>query len=221
VSAGSLQPASAPAPIASRALPSGRALELTIGEGREELVVRAPSGEVEVRIAFGREGPVVTVRGGRLEVETPEEIALSCRSLEVRTKEALRLRSEGTAELRAGADVKVKAGGDVRMNGAFVRLNCDEEGANPPPPVPGETPVQALERMLAHARSVEAALGPDLGGRAGPEAILGALRALEHGRGHEHGPGCGHGHDDRKPEACSLNPDPARGSAPDSRQEEA
>lgn len=156
-------PGAALVPLGSRALPSGRALELRVADGSEELLVRAPGGEVEVRIAFSREGPVVTVRGGRLEVDTPEEIALSCRSLDVRARESLRLRSDRDARIGVGGDLRVKAEGDVRMNGAFVRLNCDEEFPNPPPPLAGETPVQALERLLAHARRAEAAMASSPG----------------------------------------------------------
>ena len=193
--------AAAPAaPIAPQTLPSGRAVELAVGPGKEELLVRSPSGEVEVRISFGREGPVVTVRGGRLEIDTPETIALSCRSLDLRTREALRLRSDGDVAIGAQGDLRVKTQGDVRMNGAFIRLNCEENGANPPPPpVAGETPVQALERLLAHAKASEAAMAPHAAPAQGRPSMPEGPREGPEGRppgpeGRAAAPGCC-GHD--------------------------
>jgi hypothetical protein len=117
--------------LPARTLPSGRSLELRIAGGEEAIEVRAPSGAVEVRIAFGADGPVVMVYGGRLELRSPEAIALSCRSLDVRAAESLSLRSDGDARVSAARDLRVQAAGDIRMNGAYTYLNCDED-AKPP-----------------------------------------------------------------------------------------
>ena len=59
-----------------RSLPSGRSVVVKVTKAGEELQVRSPSGEVEVRITLGDNGPVVHLSGGRLELEALDTIAL-------------------------------------------------------------------------------------------------------------------------------------------------
>lgn len=105
-----------------RLLPSGRSVVLKVTEGREELEVRSSSGDVEVRVTLTAEGPVVTLRGARLELESPETIAINCRKLEVHTSEATNLSSDGTTRIDS-TEVRMKTTEDIHMNGAFIRLN--------------------------------------------------------------------------------------------------
>jgi hypothetical protein len=100
---------------APQALPSGRSVVLRYGDGEEQIEVRSPSGEVEVRIVLTDRGPVVRLRGARLELEAPEEIALTCGRLAVHTKEALELASAGAVHVRAEED--------LRLDGKMIYLN--------------------------------------------------------------------------------------------------
>jgi hypothetical protein len=100
-------------PDSERALPSGRLVIVRSGGaagGDDEIEVRSPAGEVEVRIACTAAGPVVTVRGGRLEIESSGALALRAPRVEVDAGE-MRVRTEG----------------DIRMNGAKIHLNCTDE----------------------------------------------------------------------------------------------
>lgn len=83
----------------------------------EELELRAPNGDVEVRITCGPAGPQVVVHATRLEVDTPS-IAIRCSEFDLEADQALALRSQG--------EVRVKAEGDVHVNGGVVRLNCTD-----------------------------------------------------------------------------------------------
>lgn len=107
---------------ADRVLPSGRSVLVKIAEGREELEVRSPSGDVEVRVTLTADGPVVTLRGARLELESPDTIAVNCRRLEVSTAEATSLTSGGTTRIDS-TEVRMTTTEDIHMNGAFIRLN--------------------------------------------------------------------------------------------------
>lgn len=98
-----------------RQLPSGRSVQLHIGEAGERLEVRSPEGEVEVVIELTDAGPVVRLRGARLELETPRAIALRCGEFEVEAERALRL---------SGSELRVNTTEDVHMNAAVIRLNC-------------------------------------------------------------------------------------------------
>lgn len=107
-----------------RSLPSGRSFSLKADAGGEQLEIRSPAGELEVSIVLGPDGPVVKLRGARLEVDSPE-IALRCKTFDVQASEEIRLQGD---ELRAVTQR------DIHLNGAFIRLNCDE---SPAPTAPG------------------------------------------------------------------------------------
>jgi hypothetical protein len=89
-----------------RVLPSGRSVVLRVGDA-EELEVRSPDGEVEVRIVLTDAGPVVRLRAARLEVESAESVDVRCKNFNVRAGE-----------------VRVKTDGDIHMNAGVIRLNC-------------------------------------------------------------------------------------------------
>ena len=86
----------------TRILPSGRSVVLRLAEGAEELEIRSPRGDVEVRIVLTESGPVVRVSGARLELDAAETVAVRCRRFEVRAEE------------------------DVCLDGAMIRLNSPE-----------------------------------------------------------------------------------------------
>ena len=108
---------------ATRMLPSGRSVVLKVADGCEELEVRSPGGDVEVRISLTDNGAVVTLRGGRLEMESPDAVALKCRRFDVATAEGTTLATAGNLVM-TGQDMCVKTDGDIHMNGAIIHLNC-------------------------------------------------------------------------------------------------
>ncbi|HVA49023.1 MAG TPA: hypothetical protein VNH11_21855 [Pirellulales bacterium] len=108
---------------ADRMLPSGRSVVLKVADGCEELEVRSPGGEVEVRITLTDNGAVVSLRGGRLEMESADAVALKCRRFDVATAEGTTLASAGDV-LIAGQGMRVKTEGDIHINGGIIHLNC-------------------------------------------------------------------------------------------------
>ena len=102
---------------AERLLPSGRSVIVQVRDGREELEVRSPDGEMEVHITLTETGPVVRLRGARLELEAPETIALNCRRFEINAAEEVCITSR---------ELRVRTDSDIHMDGATIRLNCEE-----------------------------------------------------------------------------------------------
>ena len=131
------QPSSAVAERTStleRSLPSGRSFVMRVDDAGEQLEIRSPGGELEVSIVLGPDGPVVRLRGARLEVDSPE-IALRCRTFDVQASSALNLQSQGDLRVK-GDDIRALATRDIHLNGAFIRLNCDDDAAPPAPELP-------------------------------------------------------------------------------------
>ncbi len=106
-----------------RRLPSGRSVVVRIKEGTEELEIRSPHGEVELRVTLSDSGPVASLRGGRLELESAETIAVRCSRFELQTSEGTELTSSGDVQI-SGREFKVRTEKDIHMNGEVIRLNC-------------------------------------------------------------------------------------------------
>jgi hypothetical protein len=105
-----------------RALPSGRSVVLKVGDGCEEMEIRSPGGDVEVRITLTDQGAVVSLRGGQLQMQAADTISLNCRRLDVVTTEGTALGSAGDV-LITGREMRVKAENDIHMNGGVIHLN--------------------------------------------------------------------------------------------------
>jgi hypothetical protein len=132
-----------------RALPFGRSLVVRASaQGGEAVEIRDAQGALEVEIALTADGPLVRVRGGRLEA-TSQDIAFRCRTLDVQATESIRLASDGGLALLAD-EVRVKTEQDIHLNGAFVRLNCTEDAVS-----------QAAAATAAMASAVAAVLAPE------------------------------------------------------------
>lgn len=104
--------------IVERVLPSGRTLVLRIGSATEDIEIRSTAGELDLRITLTDAGPVVSLRGARVELDAAD-VAVRCRDFDVKASGEVRFEAE---ELRA------QTKRDVHLNGAFIRLNCTTEG---------------------------------------------------------------------------------------------
>lgn len=153
----------APIPGPPPRLPSGRSVVVVVGDGREEVQVRAPEGEVEVRILLGGAVPEVRLRSARLAIEAADSVAIEAREFRVRTRE------------------------DIHLDGAFIRLNCAGADAGSGADQHGEVPQDdhaSVDGRVAHPGGGQAA---DQHGGAAHGDHVG--RADAHG--HVGGPGGG------------------------------
>ena len=102
-----------------RQLPSGRRIVFARAGTDEAVEIYSPGDDLEVRITLTGDGPVVSLRGARLEMEATEEIKLACRRLEVKTEEGTRFTTDGKFE--------VDAESDLRLNGEKIFFNCNPD----------------------------------------------------------------------------------------------
>ena len=121
-----------------RQLPSGRSLVLRTDPAGEELEIRSRRGEVEVRIVLTDAGPVVTLRGGRLELDAPA-VSVRCETFAVQASSEVSLTSQGAVRIAAD-ELHARTAQDIHLNGAFIRLNCTPDAPAPTPlPAPAAT----------------------------------------------------------------------------------
>ena len=103
-------------------LPSGRSVRLRVAGGTEELEIRSPEGDVEVRIVLTDGGPVVQLRAARLELDSADTVAVRCRRLELQASEHLQMDSGGEVRV-SGKELNAKTEGDIRLEGDVIHLN--------------------------------------------------------------------------------------------------
>jgi hypothetical protein len=107
----------------ARQLPSGRSVLVKVTPECEELEIRDAEGQVEVCVILTGAGPVVRIRGGRLELDAADTVALRCRRFDLQTSESTELSSSGAVRI-TGQELRVKTDHDIHLNGQVIRLNC-------------------------------------------------------------------------------------------------
>jgi hypothetical protein len=131
----------------------------------EELEIRSPEGQVELRIALTEQGPVLTLRGLRLELDAADTVAVNCRQFSLRTTEGVVLDAAGDVSLRSGKEIRLRSDGETFIDGKLLKLNCldregypEVEGAEAMFPLPGPLPPQSNTSPVA--RQSRACDGP-------------------------------------------------------------
>lgn len=107
-------------PKLSTALDSGHVVVVTHDQ---QVEVHNPEGDVQVRIALTDGQPVVTLSGARLELESPDTVAVKSRVFEVRASEKVDVRSEGEVELSSAGEMKLFADEDFSARAPCIWLN--------------------------------------------------------------------------------------------------
>ena len=99
-------------------LRSGATVSVHTDVRGETIVLRSAGGSVDLSIRITDQGPVLTLKGVRLEIEATEELAVRCREFSVDARDGVRLTS--------GGDVQVRSQGQTFIDGDFVNLNCQD-----------------------------------------------------------------------------------------------
>ena len=104
-------------------LPSGTTVSVRSDRRGEDIVVRSAGGAMEIRVRLTEEGPVLSLRGVRLEIEAQDSVAVSCREFAVHASEGVRV-SAGNVEVRSDSEIRMRSGGETFIDGDYVKLNC-------------------------------------------------------------------------------------------------
>jgi hypothetical protein len=101
---------------------SGR--EVTVLEAQHEsLVVRGPGGEVELRVRFTPEGPMLSFAAAAIDLSAKGAVSIDCEALQVRARQDIAIEADAVSITSRLGDVRVHANDDVVMEGERIRLN--------------------------------------------------------------------------------------------------
>ncbi len=110
----------------SLSLSSGRSLVVAGQEGREQIEIRSPEGTLELRIALTKEGPVLTLSGVKLEINSTDTVAVNCRDFKLATTGAIDLSSGGDIGLRTEGELRAKSMGQTHLDSSVLNLNSGD-----------------------------------------------------------------------------------------------
>lgn len=112
-------------------LPSGRVVRVRSEGGREALEVRSADGELEIAIEMTAAGPVLRLRGARLEIDSTDEVAVRCREFNVEASGGVRLSSGGDVQVTGQGEMRMKAMGQTHIDAEVINLNSGDRSEYP------------------------------------------------------------------------------------------
>ena len=96
---------------------------------------------MELSIRITEDGPVLSLRGVRLEIEAADQIAVNCREFALHARDGVRLSSGGDVEVRSDAEIRTRSAGTTFIDADYVNLNClDRTGYHDHQPDAGPVP---------------------------------------------------------------------------------
>jgi hypothetical protein len=112
---------------ASVLLSSGRRIEVEAGADVDRLVVRAPSGQIVLRIEVGDQGPVLSFSSATIDIEATKKLRLAAEDIHVDAKRDLRETVGGTHHTRVAGDERLEAARvELQANDASVAVRARE-----------------------------------------------------------------------------------------------
>ena len=109
--------------FAEHTLPDGRKVVLNWENDEGDLILTAPSGDLELQVRITPDGPVLQLSGARVELRATESVSIQTKTLDLNASERATIQSAQSVQLLSDGDTEVTAEGDVRVLGAMIHLN--------------------------------------------------------------------------------------------------
>ncbi|OPY11323.1 MAG: hypothetical protein A4E69_02919 [Syntrophus sp. PtaB.Bin138] len=104
-------------------LRSGRQIVVHGGEAEELISIVEPGGEISLTVRLTDAGPVFTLRGAQLKLESTRSITLEAGTINLHAQEEAVLRSEGALKIDAAKTMDLHCDDDLRVEGKIIHLN--------------------------------------------------------------------------------------------------
>ena len=105
---------------------SGRTLVVEFESGGERVAVCSAAGETELVIDLTKDGPVVSMTGGKLQLQSADSVDIRCKHFSVRADETTRL-DTGKLEIRAEHGADIHSWDELNLNARETHLRCSDD----------------------------------------------------------------------------------------------
>ena len=104
-------------------LESGRQVMVHSSEKDELIEIAESDGEIIMKVRMTDDGPVISVRGARLELKSTETIALEAKKIKIKAEEEAVVESKGSLEIDSSKKISIQSGDDISVVGKMIYLN--------------------------------------------------------------------------------------------------
>jgi hypothetical protein len=104
-------------------LDQGRSLTVARDGAHQIVEFRAPSGQLELRVKLGEEGPVLVLEGVKLEVNAAESLDIKVRDFNIEATGSTTITSKGELKIRSDGELDIDSPEDIRIRGKMIWLN--------------------------------------------------------------------------------------------------
>jgi hypothetical protein len=104
-------------------LDSGRQI-VAHSKGDEELLeIREADDKIVLEVRLTQSGPIISVKGARLELSAMEEISLDARKINIHSEKQTRISSKGGLEIDTRENIDIRSREDIKLESKVIHLN--------------------------------------------------------------------------------------------------
>ena len=93
------------------------------GEKEDLLEIVAPTGEITISVRLTESGPILSMKGVGLEINSADSITLNAQRVEINAGQEALLKSEGTLRVESSEKMSIRCEDDLRVVGKLIYLN--------------------------------------------------------------------------------------------------
>ena len=94
-----------------------------IATAQDDIRVHDRHGQMVVQITLSADGPVVSLSGARLQLDSTDEVAVRCKRFRVEADEEATIHSQGEADIRSVDEMTLHSEADLKATAECIWLN--------------------------------------------------------------------------------------------------
>lgn len=104
-------------------LASGRQIIAGSKGDKELLEIKEADDKLLMTVRLTDSGPVISLKGAKLELSGMEEISLDAEKINIHSKNQTRISSRGDLEIHTQKDIDIKSREDIKLKSRLIHLN--------------------------------------------------------------------------------------------------
>ena len=107
--------------ILSHHFPTGHKIDVNL-DG-QAIEIHDINGELQVQIDITSEGPQIRLSGGQLDLQSPENISMTCNSFRIATDEDTEIFAKGHVKIDSRDEMRITCEDDIYIRAKVIWLN--------------------------------------------------------------------------------------------------